>query len=75
MDLLRRFGAQKRNVSDKTNAPNYAPTEFAREEEAKKLRLKKAELEHAMRDLFRTQKLRVEPYGKASLGHQELTPT
>jgi hypothetical protein len=28
-----------------------------------------------MRDLFRRQKLRVEPYGKASLGRQRLTST
>jgi RecA-family ATPase len=75
MDLLRRFGAEGRNVSENKNAPTYAPAKFEREEEAKKLRLKKAELEHAMRDLFRTQKLRVEPYGKASLGRQRLTPT
>jgi RecA-family ATPase len=75
MDLLRRFTAEGRNVSENKNAPTYAPAKFEREEEAKKLRLKKAELEHAMRDLFRTQKLRVEPYGKASLGRQRLTPT
>jgi RecA-family ATPase len=75
MDLLRRFGAEGRNVSENKNAPTYAPAKFEREEEAKKLRFKKAEFEHAMRDLFRTQKLRVEPYGKASLGRQRLTPT
>jgi RecA-family ATPase len=75
MDLLRRFGAEGRNVSENKNAPTYAPAKFEREEEAKKFRFKKAELEQAMRDLFRTQRLRVEPYGKASLGRQRLTPT
>ena len=57
MDLLRRFGAEGRNVSENKNAPTYAPAKFEKEDEAKKLRLKKAELEQAMRDLFRTQKL------------------
>jgi RecA-family ATPase len=75
MDLLRRFGAEGRNVSENKNAPTYAPAKFEKEDEAKKFRLKKAEFEQAMRDLFRTQKLRVEPYGKVSLGRQRLTPT
>jgi RecA-family ATPase len=75
MDLLRRFGAEGRNVSENKNAPTYAPAKFEKEDEAKKFRLKKVELEQAMRDLFRTQKLRVEPYGKVSLGRQRLTPT
>lgn len=75
MDLLRRFGAEGRNVSENKNAPTYAPAKFEREEEAKKFRFKKAELEQAMRDLFRTQRLRAEPYGKASLRRQRLTPT
>jgi RecA-family ATPase len=75
MDLLRRFGAEGRNVSENKNAPTYAPAKFEKEDEAKKFRLKKAELEQAMRDLFRNQRVRVEPYGKASLGRQRLTPT
>jgi len=75
MDLLRRFGAEGRNVSENKNAPTYAPAKFEKEEEAKRFRFKKAELEQAMRDLFRTQRIRVEPYGKASLGRQRLTPT
>jgi hypothetical protein len=32
MDVLRRFSAHNRNVSDKANANNYAPTAFARED-------------------------------------------
>src|SRR4029078_7674497 len=66
MDLLRRFGAEGRNVSENKNAPTYAPAKFEREDEARKFRLKKTELEQAMRDLFRTQKVRVEAYGKVS---------
>jgi RecA-family ATPase len=75
MDILRRYGAEGRNVSESKNAPTYAPAKFEKEDEAKKFRLKKAELEQAMRDLFRTQKIRIESYGKASLGRQRLTPT
>ena len=50
MDLLRRFSGQARNVSDKSTAPNYAPTAFAKEDEAKKYRLKKHDMEQAMRE-------------------------
>jgi RecA-family ATPase len=73
IDLLRRFSGEGRNVSENKNAPTYAPAKFEREEEARKFRLKKTELEQAMRDLFRTQKIRLEAYGKASLGRQRLT--
>jgi RecA-family ATPase len=75
MCLLRRYGAEGRNVSENKNAPTYAPAKFEKEDEAKKFRLKKGELEQAMRDLFRTQKIRIEPYGKTSLGRQRITPT
>ncbi len=68
MELLRRFTAEGRNVSENKNAPTYAPTRFEKEDEAKKFRLKKPNLEQAMRDLFRTQKIRVEQYDKPSLG-------
>jgi RecA-family ATPase len=73
IELLRRFSGEGRNVSENKNAPTYAPAKFEREEEARKFRLKKTELEQAMRDLFRTQKIRLEAYGKASLGRQRLT--
>jgi RecA-family ATPase len=66
MELLRRFSGQTRNLSEKPNAPNYAPTAFAREDEAKKYRLKKAELEQAMRSLFKAGKIEMEQYGKPS---------
>jgi RecA-family ATPase len=66
MELLRRFSGQKRNVSDKSTAPNYAPTAFAKEDEAKKYRIKKPELEKAMRDLFRADKIDINEYGRPS---------
>jgi RecA-family ATPase len=66
MELLRRFSAQQRNVSDKSTAPNYAPTAFAKEDEAKKYRFKKPELEQAMRDLFRADKIDINEYGRPS---------
>ena len=68
VSLLRRFSSQGRNVSDKPAARNYAPTEFAREKEAREFRLKKTELEQAMRDLFSADKLVLEQYDKPSRG-------
>jgi RecA-family ATPase len=66
MELLHRFAGKKRNVSDKSTAPNYAPTAFAKEDEAKKYRFKKDELEHAMRSLFRADKIDINEYGRPS---------
>jgi RecA-family ATPase len=66
--LLHRFTAQSRNVSDKPNANNYAPTVFAKESEAAKNRIKKADFEHAMRELFSANRIENEPYGKPSKG-------
>ena len=66
LGLLGRLSSQGRNLSDKPTAPNYAPSAFAKEDEAKKYRMKKPELEQAMRDLFRANKLKIEPYGKPS---------
>jgi RecA-family ATPase len=66
LDLLRRFSAQGRNVSNKPAARNYAPTEFAKEKQAKDYRLKKPLFEQAMRDLFNADKIALEPYGKPS---------
>jgi RecA-family ATPase len=66
MDLLRRFAGQNRNVSDKPTSPNYAPTAFAKEEDAKKHRLRKPELEKAMRDLFSADKIGINEYGRPS---------
>jgi RecA-family ATPase len=66
VDLLCRFTNQDRNVSDKRTSPNYAPTEFAREDEAKKFTLKKFDLELAMRSLFKADKITVDSYGRPS---------
>jgi RecA-family ATPase len=72
MDLLRKLSAQNRNVSDKANANNYAPTAFAREDAAKKHAIKKGDLEQAMRGLFNADKITVEQYGKPSLHRYRL---
>ncbi|WP_374226584.1 AAA family ATPase [Bradyrhizobium sp. SRL28] len=72
MDLLRRFAAHNRNVSDKATANNYAPTAFAREDAAKKQAIKKGDLEQAMRGLFSADRITVEQYGKPSLHRYRL---
>lgn len=66
LQLLRRFSAASRNVGVAPTAPNYAPTAFAKEGEAKKYRLRKVEFEQAMRDLFRAEKIGIEEYGRHS---------
>jgi RecA-family ATPase len=66
LTLLGRFTREGRNVSHKKQANNSAPTVFVAEQEAKKHRIKKAELEQAMRDLFTAEKVYVETYGKGS---------
>lgn len=60
--LLDRYNAQNRNVSDKRNANNYAPTLFAHEPETKGIRRKT--MEEAMRRLFSTDKIKMENYGR-----------
>jgi RecA-family ATPase len=72
MSLLRRFADQGRNVSCKKNAPNFGPSEFAREDDAKKLRIKKADLEDAMRRLFAADKIYNETYVKDRHSHERL---
>ena len=66
LTLLDRFNDQGRNCSDKPNAPTYAPTMFAKEHEAKEQAIRKADLEAAMRRLFATDKIWLEPYGAPS---------
>ena len=58
--LLDRFIAANRDVSDKLGS-NYAPTLFAKEDEAKLARLSKRDLEDAMRQLFRDGRIVNEP--------------
>jgi len=65
LELLRRFTAQNRKVSDKTGT-SYAPALFAKEDEAKKARLNSKALTGAMRRLFAQEKIWNEPCGKPS---------
>ena len=64
--LLDRFTRQGRNTCEKPSAPNYAPTLFAKESEARELGIRKADFEDAMRRLFAADKIRLEPYGPPS---------
>jgi RecA-family ATPase len=66
LDLLARFTRAGENVSNQPAARNYAPTLFAREDEAKSKHLGKAGLEAAMRRLFAAELIAVEPYGSPS---------
>jgi RecA-family ATPase len=61
--LLARFTRENRNVGASVGA-SYAPALFAREEEAKKLGLTSKQLEAAMRQLFKDEKIWNEPYGR-----------
>jgi hypothetical protein len=60
LDLLKRFAAAGRKVSEKPTSPNYTPRLFLMEEEAKKTNLRKADFEAAMRRLFANGKIVVE---------------
>lgn len=65
LTLLVRFTRDGRNVSEKPTAPNYAPTSFCRESEAKAQGIiHKQDLVEAMRRLFEAKKIRVEHYGR-----------
>jgi RecA-family ATPase len=66
LDLLRRFSAQGRNVSEKSSSNNYAPTAFAEDSDAKKLNIRKSDLKTAMSRLFNADKIYVEAYGRPS---------
>jgi RecA-family ATPase len=64
LSLLGRFEREGRNVSDKPNAPTFAPAMFRKEKEAAGLR--KEDLDAAMRRLFEATKIHVENYGRPS---------
>jgi RecA-family ATPase len=66
LDLLRRLAGQGRNVSATPTAPNYAPTAFAVEADAKKLNLRKADFKAAKLRLFNADKIYIETYGRPS---------
>ena len=65
LELLRRFTAENRYVSDKTSSA-YAPAVFAREEVAKEACMTNTKLTAAMRRLFAAGKIWNEPRGKPS---------
>jgi RecA-family ATPase len=56
LDLLKRFASEGRNVSHNPNSHTNAPAVFAKEAIAKKLQLRKADFEAAMRRLFEAKK-------------------
>jgi RecA-family ATPase len=72
LDLLARFTSEGRNVGHNPNAHTYAPTAFSKEDIAKKLQLRKADFDGAMRRLFETKKIRVEDYGRPSRPHTRI---
>ena len=72
LDLLKRFAGQGRNVSDKANAPTYAPTAFAEDADAKKHGIRKADFKAAMSRLFNNGKIHVASYGRPSRPYSKL---
>jgi RecA-family ATPase len=72
LELLRRFAGQGRNVSDKQNSPNYAPTAFADDAEAKQRGLRKVDFKAAMSRLFSAGKIHVVAYGRPSRPYTRL---
>jgi RecA-family ATPase len=70
--LLDRFNEQGRNTCDKPSAQTFAPTLFAKESEAKELKVKKTDFDGAMRRLFAAKKIRNLPYGPPSRGTVKL---
>ena len=72
LTLLDQFNRQGRNLCDKPNAPNYAPTVFANDKQARERGIKKAAFKVAMNNLFATDKICLEPYGPPSRGTSKL---
>jgi hypothetical protein len=73
LTLLDRFAIDGRNVSDR--GPTSAPALFAKEPEARAAKLGKAPLAEAMRRLFASAKIRMEPYGRTDHGKQRIART
>jgi RecA-family ATPase len=65
LDLLHRFTKENRKVGS-SSSRNYAPSLFAREEEAKRAGINSKALEAAMRQLFKDGRIWNEPCGKPS---------
>jgi RecA-family ATPase len=72
MQLLGRFNGQGRNAGHARTSNNYAPVTFAKETEAIKHGLRRADFEAAMRDLFAAGRIKVETYGRPSRPFQRL---
>lgn len=64
--LLGRYQIEGRNVCEKTSSPNFAPTAFGRETEAKSNGMRKEDLNGAMLRLFERNRIHVENYGRPS---------
>lgn len=62
--LMGKFEQQGRNVSDKKNAPTFAPTTFATDPEAKAIPSARKAFIGAMARLFSAGKIKVETYGR-----------
>ena len=65
LTILGHYDVANRTVSDKSGR-NYAPAQFAKEDEAKSAGLHAKTLENAMRDLFKEHKIWNKPIGKPS---------
>jgi RecA-family ATPase/5S rRNA maturation endonuclease (ribonuclease M5) len=72
LELLRRFAGQGRFASHSQTSRNYAPTVFARESDAKKVHVKRADFEAAMSRLFNSNRIYVETYGRPSRPYTRL---
>jgi RecA-family ATPase/DNA polymerase I-like protein with 3'-5' exonuclease and polymerase domains/5S rRNA maturation endonuclease (ribonuclease M5) len=73
VDLLQRFTGAGRFVSDNPSSKNYAPAQFAREDEAKRNHVVKTAFEAAMRRLFAAGVIRIETYGRPSNPHRRIS--
>ncbi|MCK1652252.1 AAA family ATPase [Bradyrhizobium sp. 149] len=73
LELLHRFAGQGRNVSATPTAPNYAPTAFADDPDAKRHGFRKADMKDAMARLFSAGKVHIENYGRPSRPASRLT--
>jgi hypothetical protein len=63
LELLARFTLAGRFVNDRAGPAN-APNLFAKEREAKMAKVSKVALADAMRRLFETSRIKIEPYGR-----------
>jgi len=72
LDLLKRYNANGRNVSDHASATNYAPNAFVREKQVRAAALRKHDIDDAMRRLFDANQIRVETYGRPSRPYRRI---